>query len=145
MQQEKDYLKREIQKLNIFLTNLISKIIGINAQNSSNEIQNINENLKEQLDLSFNEIIQLSDKDFYKKIADIHESHLEKIAELIIEFTEQIEKENIQSGLDKHSLLMKSIMTMDYLESKTNTFSMQRSAMKQRATTMYKKNRASKC
>lgn len=140
MQQEKDYLEREIQKLNIFLTNLISKIIGINAQNSSDEIQNINENLKEQFDFNISEIIKISDNDFYEKIADIHESHLEKIAELIIEFVEQIEIENINSGLDKQQMLLKTIMIIEFLETKSNTFSMRRSALKQRATTKYISN-----
>jgi hypothetical protein len=53
MEVEKDFIKREIQKLLLLLNSLIGKISGINSNNAGSEIGDINEALKNEFDLSF--------------------------------------------------------------------------------------------
>ena len=134
MQQEKDFLKREIQKLNIFLTNLIAKVIGINTQNSSDEIQNISESLKENFDLTFREIIDLPKDEFYSRIQKLHETHLDKISDLLYECGTVAKSNECFREIDKQKMLLKSIEILDFLDENSNTYSLSRSVRKQRAT-----------
>jgi hypothetical protein len=52
MEVEKDLILREIQKLTLILTSLINKIGGLNSNNAKSGIEETNEVLKSEFDLT---------------------------------------------------------------------------------------------
>jgi len=83
MQQEKDYILREIQRLTLLLTKLIGKALGLNPNEFEQETQNIESDLKTEFDLTLREISKMEDSVLLERIHKLNEEHLEKLAELI--------------------------------------------------------------
>lgn len=59
MQQSKDYLLREIEKLSQMLIGLIDKITGINSNTTSDVLEEIDTALQNELELSLDKICNL--------------------------------------------------------------------------------------
>lgn len=127
---ENDLIMREIQKLTLMLTQLTAKVIGLNANNSSSGIQETNEALKGEFDLSLTDIVELSDAGFSDKIKGLHKTHLEKLAELIFQIIKKMDSAELDEAYNKKELTQKAILIIDYLEEKSQTFSVKRNELK---------------
>ncbi|WP_271393521.1 hypothetical protein [Aequorivita sinensis] len=127
---EKDYLKREIQKLNLVLVSLIDKISGINSNNTNNEISSINEVLENEFDLSLEKISNIKTADLIKHISTLHESHIEKIAKLIYQFVVKIQSLDLGENYELNKTAEKGIIIIEFLNQKSKMFSVERMNMK---------------
>ena len=127
---EKDFIKREIQKLNLLLISLIEKISGINSSNANSGIGEINEVLENQFDLSLDKITKIDTSDLIKHISELHESHTEKIAELIYDIVVKIESLDLKENYETSKFAEKGIIIIDFLNEKSKTFSTKRMNMK---------------
>ncbi|CAM3391086.1 hypothetical protein [Zobellia roscoffensis] len=126
MQQEKDYLQREIQKLTLFLTKLISKISGSHLDNVEVDLQQTDHEFQHNFGFSLFKLMDLSNPKILDKLKDIDETHLEKITELLFESVRKAKETDKNSGIDIKSFSEKTIFLLDYLDSSTGTYSIDR-------------------
>lgn len=120
MRQEEDFIKREIQKLTILLTKLIDSASNQNFEG----IDTIDNILQSRFDFSIQDIITMDTFELRQKLATLHSSHIEKLAELIYEL---IKKDNFQH---KKELVNKALLMLDFIDQKSNTFSISRQQLK---------------
>ncbi|BFP40050.1 hypothetical protein FGF1_08950 [Flavobacteriaceae bacterium GF1] len=124
MQQEKDVIQREIQRLTLFLTKLIGKAVGLSTNDFEQGFQNIESDLKNEFDLTLREITNLDDSKLTKKLEGLDEQHLEKLAELITALVG-----NLQNDFGSE-LAKKGIVILDFLNNNSKTFSLKRMQLK---------------
>lgn len=104
---EKDFIKREIQKLTILLESLITSLNNTNPNSLDLEIEKINEALKTEFNITVEEIIELNDADVILKFNNFHQDHIEKISELLIIFIEKINQLELKNTLKQKNWLIK--------------------------------------
>ena len=124
MQQEKDYIQREIQRLTLLLSKLIGKALGLETMDFEQEFQNIESDLKNEFDLSLTEISKMGDLELAEKLNELDKVHLEKLAELI---TVLVNSPQIEFG---NGLAKKGIVILDFLDNDSKTFSLKRMELK---------------
>ena len=124
MQQEKDFIQREIQRLTLLLNKLIGKALGLDIDGFDQGIQNIESDLKSEFDLSLREILEMENSELIAHIRELDEQHLEKIAELISILVKNPKTEN------RNQLAKKGIVLLDFLDSHSKTFSLKRMELK---------------
>ncbi|WP_313114541.1 hypothetical protein [Aequorivita sediminis] len=127
---ERDYIKREIQKLNLVLVSLIEKISGINSSNINNEINSINEVLESEFDLPLEKITNIKTSDLIKHISKLHESHIEKIAKLIYHYVVKLQSLDLKENYELNKTAEKGIIILEFLNQKSKIFSVERMNMK---------------
>lgn len=124
MQQEKDYIQREIQRLTLLLTKLIGKALRLKTEDFEQGILKIESDLKTEFDLTLREIAEMENSVLTVKINGLDEQHLEKLVELT-----SVLVENLQGEFGK-KLARKGIVILDYLDSSSRTFSLKRMELK---------------
>lgn len=124
MQQEKDFIQREIQRLTLLLNKLIGKALGLDIDGFDQGIQNIESDLKSEFDLSLREILEMENSELIAHIRELDEQHLEKIAELISILIKNPKTEN------RNQLAKKGIVLLYFLDSHSKTFSLKRMELK---------------
>ena len=124
MQQEKDYIQREIQRLTLLLTKLIGKALRLKTEDFEQGILKIESDLKTEFDLTLREIAEMENSVLTDKINGLDEQHLEKLVELT-----SVLIENLQGEFGK-KLARKGIVILDYLDSSSRTFSLKRMELK---------------
>lgn len=127
---EKDFIQREIQKLVLLLNDLIIKASGLNANNIKNDILVINEALENEFDLSLKKLSQIKSTEFISVIKNLHESHIEKLAELIYTFNIKVKPIKLEENYNKKEIAKKGVVLIDYLNENSKIFSLQRMNMK---------------
>lgn len=130
MQQSKDYLEREIEKLSQMLMGLIEKISGLSPNYNNDEIDEVNHALKSEFDFNISEICEMHTERFLDHISDVHETHLKHLAELLYSLVLKTEKFNSEQNYDNSKVAEKAILLIDALDEKSKTFSMGRLQMK---------------
>ena len=98
---EKDFIKREIQKLNLLLTTLIEKISGLNSNNAKSGLEEVNEALKSEFDLTLRNLTQMENSELVKQVEKLQESHTEKLAELMYQIVIKAELPDSNQDNDK--------------------------------------------
>ena len=96
----------------------------------SNKIEETNETLKTEFDLTLLDITEMQNSELLKRITELHESHTEKLAELIYEIVIKEELPELSKNYDKKELAQKAILIVDFLNDKSKTFSMKRMKIK---------------
>ncbi|WP_010182071.1 hypothetical protein [Aquimarina agarilytica] len=134
MQEEKDFIKREIQKLALVFKKLTSLIIKIEPKNIENELTTIESNLKKTINLTLKEISEMSEAEFIEKIKIFDEQNLEQLLELIHAIIIKSQKKT------KLNLAKKGIVIADYLDKNSKTFSLKRHDLKNALTHYIQKN-----
>ena len=122
----KDFLEREIEKLNLMILKLISLISKSNPNDFENDIKETDEFLKTNFDLTIGEISTMSNSNFIEKIRDLHESHTDKLVELLFEIIEKMDSIETELGFNKHPLIEKSLLLIEYIDNNSTTFSVSR-------------------
>ena len=130
MKVEKDFIKREIQKLTLLLSTLIEKISGLNSNNAESGIKEINEALQSEFDLTLQSLTQMENSELLKQVEKLHESHTEKLAELMYQIVIKAELPDSNEDYDKRKIARKAILLIDFLNEKSYTFSMNRMNIK---------------
>ena len=122
----KDFLEREIEKLNLMILKLISLISKSNPNDFENDIKETDEFLKTNFDLTIGEISTMSNSNFIEKIRDLHESHTDKLVELLFEIIQKMDSNETEQGFNKHHLIEKSLLLIEYIDNNSTTFSVSR-------------------
>ncbi|UMB62170.1 hypothetical protein MHL31_08225 [Lutibacter sp. A80] len=130
MEQRNDLILREIEKLGLLLKKLIKDIHDANSKDIETEINQINEVLTSEFNLSISTITKLNNDELLEKTNNLHESHLEKLAELLHEVIKKMNQENKEYGLNREELTKKAIVLIDYIDSNSTTFSIDRMHLK---------------
>ncbi len=127
---EKDTLLREIQRLTLLLKTLISKVVGIEPNDIDVAVEETDTVLKSTFDLSLNAISIMPNDDFKSVIKDLNEEHVERLTELIFEVLKKAKQTDKTTGFNTIELIKKNILLINFLDENSDTFSMERMAMK---------------
>ena len=83
MEQETDYILREVKRVTTFITNLISNISTLSGFEIESGIKETDDFIRKEWNLSFNEIITLNNSEFIIRLKELPEVHLENLAKLL--------------------------------------------------------------
>lgn len=123
MQQEKDYIKREIKKIIQFL----KKAVELLLKEKSSEKQIIeSEEFVSFFNFKITDLINLSNKDFIQNIKSMDSKILENLLLLFLELA----KKNILSN--KKSIKEKALILIEIIDEKEKTYSLERMQLKQK-------------
>lgn len=127
---EKDTLLREIQRLTLLLKALISKVVDIDPNDIDVAVEETNAVLKNTFDLSLKTISMMSSDDFKSVIKDLNQEHVERLTELVFEVLKKAKQTNKTTDFNTIELVKKNILLINFLDENSDTFSMERMAMK---------------
>ena len=130
MEQESDYILREVKKLTLFITNLISNLNTSNKDELDNGIRETDDFIRKKWGISLKEITSISPFDFTKKFKELEEIHLEKLAELLNVFIKKIATLDMNKQYNGKELVKKGILLINILNDKSKTYSLKRIELK---------------
>eukprot|EP00389_Voromonas_pontica_P013085 GDKH01020167.1.p1 GENE.GDKH01020167.1~~GDKH01020167.1.p1 ORF type:complete len:143 (+),score=24.42 GDKH01020167.1:401-829(+) len=130
MEQENDFLKREVQKLTMAIAKLIGETISADINNFETVVSESDEKLDGYFGLSLKEISKTKDSELMEKVKNIHEVHLEKLIELMFQTIQKSEEFNAQLNIEINELSKKLLLMIDFANEKSNSFSVERMNMK---------------
>ena len=125
MQQEKDFIKREIQRLSIFLSKLIGSLQEIEENDIKSELDQISNELKGELGFDLNDIENMDDTTLIEKIKNLNELNVEQLAFLLATIDE---KTGIRDK--RNNWAPKAILLLDRVDSMSDIFSIKRMELK---------------
>ncbi len=118
MIRENDFVKRELQRLQILLNHLIGLVVGKNeAEVKLQEATDLA--FLENFDISFDQLLKLEKDEFLQQLESWDESHLDLLVKLLLSW-----HKNQESNPSVYS--QKAIFVLEYLEVNSNTFSFER-------------------
>jgi len=127
---ERYFIKREIEKLVLVLTSLIDKMSRLKSGNTQNSMEEVNQTLKSAFDVTLEDFNEMESQDFLKKIGNLHESHIEKLIELLYTIVLSAKLTEVNRSYDKTMFSEKAILLIDFLNETSATFSVERMTMK---------------
>lgn len=130
MEQRKDFIEREIQKLTLLMIKLINQISGANINDFEIGIKETNNALKSQFDLTIEEISNMQDFTLIEKISSLQETLVEKLVELLNEIIKKNDLIKTEKIINKNKLIKKTLLLIEYIDKNSNTFSLERLKMK---------------
>tara|TARA_R110002074_G_C12311753_1_gene646092 strand:+ start:423 stop:836 length:414 start_codon:yes stop_codon:yes gene_type:complete len=130
MEQETDYILREVKRLTTFITNLISNVSTLNSDEIESGIKETDDFIKKEWNLSFKEIISLTEIEFINRLKELPEVHLEKLAELLSEIIKKINTPELKNKYNKNELANKGILLINNINEKSKVYSMKRMEIK---------------
>ncbi len=130
MQQESDYFLREIKKLTLFITNLISNLNTSNKDELENGIRETDDFIRKKWGISLKEIASISSFDFINKFKELQEIPIEKLAELLNVFIKKSATLEVSEQYNGKELAKKGILLINILNDKSKTYSIKRMELK---------------
>lgn len=130
MEQETDFILREVKRLTLLISNLISDFGNLGSDEVESGIQDTDDLIKKEWDLSFKDIISYSDDDLINKLKNTPEIHIEKLAELLSEVIKKINTSELESQYNKNELAIKGILLINNLNENSKIYSMKRMEIK---------------
>ncbi|QWX85594.1 hypothetical protein H0I23_08125 [Cellulophaga sp. HaHaR_3_176] len=127
MIEKKDLILREIQRLTLLIKELITSVIDIEPEKIDAVVNQIDDVLKVEFNLSLNDISELSNNDLLIKMHQINEVHVDKLILLLFQV---IKKSDQASTFNKPELIKKNILLINYLDESSKVFSVDRMHMK---------------
>lgn len=134
MEQSKDYIEREIQKLTSLFMMLLKNVREMKAKNLNTGIQEIDKVFVAEFNLSFREMYLLENVDLITRIDHLRGFHIEKFAELIYQIIKKNDNEIIK--FDNKKLANKAILMLDHVNKDSKVFSFQRIELKGKLQTL---------
>ncbi len=125
MEQENDFIEREVKKIILFLRNLFAKISGVTINEEKTFVNTLDIELKEKLAVGFYELLNLEKKELEIKIKDIDVLILD---ELIKVFHEIYKNEKIV--IDRTRLKNVLLIIIHTVDDRSRTFSFERQEIK---------------
>lgn len=117
MIRENDFIKRELQRLQVLLNKLIGLIVNA-ADIDENLKKQLDENFIKNFEIGFYDLLKMSDSDFRIQVNRWDETHLDQLSELLITL--------YQKDKSQHYVKEKALLILDYLELNSTVFSFQR-------------------
>ncbi|MDG1246706.1 MAG: hypothetical protein P8P28_06840 [Polaribacter sp.] len=130
MQQESDYLLREVKKLILFITNLISNLNTSNKDALENAIRETDDSIRKKWGISLKEIASITGCDFINKFNELQEVPIEKLAELLNVFIKKSAELEVNEHYNRKELAKKGILLINILNDKSKTYSIKRMELK---------------
>ena len=130
MQQESDYLLREVKKLILFITNLISNLKTSNKDALENVIRETDDSIRKKWGISLKEIASIIGCDFINKFNELQEVPIEKLAELLNVFIKKSAELEVNEHFNRKELAKKGILLINILNDKSKTYSIKRMELK---------------
>ncbi len=130
MQQESDYLLREVKKLILFITNLISNLNTSNKDALENAIRETDDSIRKKWGISLKEIASVTGCDFINKFNELQEVPIEKLAELLNVFIKKSAELEVNEHYNRKELAEKGILLINILNDKSKTYSIKRMELK---------------
>lgn len=124
--EQRDFIKDELERLGKALSNLMAKFLGWSADgNTSLGIEKTNEQLKLQLDIDVELILQLSQEELseYLRKRKLTNSHIETLIDYFIEMGGHTIKTNVSFGV---SILKKVLEMYQTIDETSKTYSFDR-------------------
>ena len=125
MQQEKDFIKREIQRLTTFLSKLIGQVQDIKENDFERELDQLGLELKNEFDFHIHEILSIPDKELLEKVEKYNEVNLEQLAKLFATVADKF-----GAGEKKEIMIRKALALLSHIDNISNTFSLERMKFK---------------
>ncbi len=125
MQQEKDFIKREIQRLTIFLSKLIGQIQDTKENDFEQELDQLGLELKNEFDFDIYEVLTIAEKELLEKVEKFNEVNVAQLAQLFVTVADKFEV-----GEKKDIMIKKALALLNHIDSISNTFSLQRMELK---------------
>tara|TARA_B110000091_G_C13677004_1_gene416192 strand:- start:406 stop:825 length:420 start_codon:yes stop_codon:yes gene_type:complete len=130
MEQESDYVLREVKKLTLFITNLISNLNTSNEDELDNGIRETDDFIRKKWGISLKEIASISSFDFTNKFKELQEVPIEKLAELLSVFIKKIAVLEVNEQYNVKELAKKGILLINNLNLQSKTYSLKRMEIK---------------
>jgi hypothetical protein len=130
MEQETDYILREVKRVTTFITNLISNISTLSGFEIESGIKETDDFIRKEWNLSFNEIITLNNSEFIIRLKELPEVHLENLAKLLSEITKKINTLELENKYNVTEIANKGILLIDNINEKSKVYSMKRMEIK---------------
>jgi hypothetical protein len=130
MQQESDYLLREVKKLILFITNLISNLNTSNKDALENVIRETDDSIRKKWGISLKEIASITGCDFINKFNELQEVPIEELAELLNVFIKKSAELEVNEHYNRKELAKKGILLINILNDKSKTYSIKRMELK---------------
>jgi hypothetical protein len=130
MEQSKDFLVREIQKLSLLLNTLLSKMNTIKPEEQDNTLDEINNSLDKEFGLSIGDFPALEQPELAIKLKNIDHTNVDKIARLVHLMAQNSENSKFEFLLSKPKTIDNIIFLVDYSAQQSSTFSFERMNLK---------------
>lgn len=130
MEQESDYILREVKKIILFITNLLSNLTTSNKDELENGIQETDDFIRKTWGISLKEIGAISSFDFTNKFKDLPEVTIEKLAELLSVFINKIATIEMNEHYNRKELAKKGLLLIDNLNTQSKIYSLKRMEIK---------------
>jgi hypothetical protein len=98
----------------------------------------VNEALKSELDLTLPEISEMKDSEVMVYTNSMHESHIEKLIELVYQVVKKSNLIDFGEKVDRKKLAEKGVLLINLLNHRTNTFSLTRMEIKNELEQVFK-------
>ena len=93
MQQETDYILREVQRLTNFITSLVGTISTSNSNDIETQIKETDDFIRKEFNLSFKDVLTLNNTELIQKLKELPIIHLEHLATLFYEISVNLNSE----------------------------------------------------
>ena len=130
MQQSRDFLEREIEKLSLLLNSLLNKLNDTKLEEQDKSLEEINTSLQEEFGLSIEDFYTLDQAAMATKLKHIHHTNLDKMAELYYLMIENSEESKCKALLSSSKTIDNIIFMLDCASEKSATFSYERMNLK---------------
>lgn len=140
MEQENDFIKREVQKLAMVLGKLIDKTASANANAFEAVVFETDEKLEENFGLSLKKISAMENSKLIEEVKRFHSEHFEKLIELIYQTIQKSEEFKKDFDFEIKKLSNKLLLMIDFANDKSNSFSVERMNMKRQLEAILRTN-----
>jgi hypothetical protein len=130
MEQETDYILREVKRLTTFISNLISNISTLNSDEIESGIKETDDFIRKEWNLSLKEIAILNEHEFINRLEKLPQVHLENLAELLCEIVKKIDTPELDNKYNRKEIANKGIILIENINGKSKTYSMKRMEIK---------------
>ena len=124
MQEEKDYLQRDIERITLFLKTLLRRVAGFTDVNLTPEYDQLEKELQTQIDFSLQDLSDMDTMDLDQKMASLPLVHIEKLAEIAFEL---LKKQLVT--VNPKNFAGNVLYMLEYINRESSVFSLHRQQM----------------
>ena len=131
MQQETDYILREVQRLTNFITSLVGTISTCNSNDIETQIKETDDFIRKEFNLSFKDVLTLDNAELIQKLKELPIIHLEHLATLFYEISVKLNSEIQSQKKQKKELSKKVLFLLNEIEKNTKVYSLRRAQIRE--------------
>ena len=131
MQQETDYILREVQRLTNFITSLVGTISTCNSNDIETQIKETDDFIRKKFNLSFKDVLTLDNAELIQKLKELPIIHLEHLATLFYEISVKLNSEIESQKKQKKELSKKVLFLLNEIEKNTKVYSLRKAQIRE--------------